>query len=120
MFVSFLFVTFLAWVANLIGLATIIGAFAAGLILHDGFFHYWGDKKEHRFSIKDLIAPLEVILVPIFFILIGMQVKLELFTNWEVIHLAFALLVVSVIGKISAGFFASKNVLNMDVYIFFI
>ena len=33
MFISFLFVMALAWLANLIGLATIVGAFTAGVIL---------------------------------------------------------------------------------------
>ncbi|MBN2700216.1 MAG: cation:proton antiporter, partial [Methylothermaceae bacterium] len=34
LFISFLFVMVLAWLANLVGLATIIGAFVAGVILH--------------------------------------------------------------------------------------
>ena len=38
MFTSFMFVMALAWMANLVGLATIVGAFTAGLILHEGFF----------------------------------------------------------------------------------
>ena len=38
MFTSYLFVMVLAWSANLAGLATIIGAFAAGVVLHDSYF----------------------------------------------------------------------------------
>ena len=80
MFTSYLFVMVLAWLANLVGLATIIGAFAAGLILNDTFFkHCRIPKDEYKVSIKELIMPLEVILVPIFFILMGIQVKLEAF-----------------------------------------
>ena len=40
MFISFLFVMILAWMANLAGLATIIGAFTAGLIMHDAYFKH--------------------------------------------------------------------------------
>ena len=103
LFISFLFVMALAWLANLIGLATIIGAFTAGVILHDGYFRHWGDAAQHRLSIKDLISPLETILVPIFFVLMGIQVKLETFLSVKVIMLALLLLAVAILGKILAG-----------------
>ncbi|MEE9597541.1 MAG: cation:proton antiporter, partial [Acidiferrobacterales bacterium] len=109
MFISFLFVMALAWLANLVGLATIVGAFAAGVILHDGYFRHWGDYREHRFSIKDLIAPLETILVPIFFVLMGIQVKLETFLDWHVVTMAAGLLVAAIVGKVACGFVAGKG-----------
>jgi len=102
LFVSFLFVMLLAWLANAVGLATIIGAFAAGVILHDGYFKYWGDDN-NKTIIKDLISPLEAILVPIFFVLMGIQVKLEMFMNLQVVSIAASLIVVAVIGKIVSG-----------------
>ena len=103
MFVSYLFVMLLAWLANLAGLATIIGAYTAGVILHDAYFKYWGDLSGHKVSIRDLIMPLEVILVPIFFVLMGLQVKLESFLDWQVVWLASGLLVAAIVGKIFAG-----------------
>lgn len=109
MFISFLFVMMLAWVANLIGLATIIGAFTAGVILHDGYFHYWGDVKEHRLCIRDLIAPLETILVPIFFVLMGIQVKLETFLDAHVVLIAVLLTTVAIVGKLVSGLGASRK-----------
>ena len=109
MFVSFLFVMVLAWFANLVGLATIVGAFAAGVILHDGYFLKWGDVREHKFSIRDLISPLEVILVPIFFVLMGIQVKLETFLDPHVIIMGFGLIVAAVIGKLLSGLGASRG-----------
>ena len=109
MFISFLFVMILAWLANLVGLATIVGAFAAGLILHDAYFVHWGEHTEHPYSIRDLIMPLEVILVPIFFVLMGIQVKLETFLDWHVIVMATGLLVAAVIGKVASGIGASKD-----------
>jgi len=102
LFVVFLFVMLLAWLANAVGLATIIGAFAAGVILHDGYFNYWGDENK-KTIIKDLIAPFEAILVPIFFVLMGVQVKLEMFMSLQVVSIAASLIVVAVIGKIVSG-----------------
>jgi len=115
MFVSYLFVMVLAWLANLAGLATIIGAFTAGVILHDAYFKYWGDHTGHRLSIRDLIMPLEVILVPIFFVLMGLQVKLESFLDWQVVQLAAGLLLAAVIGKLFAGLGAAKPVNRLSI-----
>jgi Kef-type K+ transport system membrane component KefB len=103
MFVSYMFVMVLAWLANLSGLATIIGAFTAGVILHDAYFKDWGDSGGRQISIRDLIMPLEVILVPIFFVLMGLQVKFESFLNWQVLAVASGLLVAAVVGKLVSG-----------------
>lgn len=100
MFVSYMFVMVLAWMANLSGLATIVGAFTAGLILHDTYFRHWDDDRKCPVHIKDLIMPLEVILVPIFFVLMGIQVKLETFMNTEVIILAGGLIASAIVGKL--------------------
>jgi len=111
MFVSYLFVMLMAWMANLSGLATIIGAFAAGLILQDAYFERWDNDRKCPVTIKDLIMPLEVILVPIFFVLMGLQVKLETFLQKDVMMLAAGLLVAAVFGKILSGYgaFGVKN-----------
>jgi len=107
MFVSYLFVMLLAWLANLSGLATIIGAFTAGLILHDTYFERWDNDRKCPITIKDLIMPLEVILVPIFFVLMGLQVKLETFLQPDVMVLAAGLFVAATLGKIVSGFVAT-------------
>jgi Kef-type K+ transport system membrane component KefB len=110
MFTSYLFVMILAWLANLVGLATIIGAFAAGLILNDSFFERCGIRHEdYGVSIKSLIMPLEVVLVPIFFILMGIQVKLESFLDTQVLIMAGGLLVAAVVGKLACGLGADKT-----------
>ena len=41
--------------------------------------------------------------VPIFFILIGIQVKIESFLTWPVVTLAAGLLVVAIVGKLASG-----------------
>ena len=111
MFVSYLFVMVMAWMANLAGLATIIGAFAAGLILQDAYFESWDDDRKCPVTIKDLIMPLEVILVPIVFVVMGLQVKLETFLQQEVVILAAGLLAAAILGKVLSGFgaFGVKN-----------
>ncbi len=103
LFISLLFVMVLAWLANLVGLATIVGAFAAGLILHEGYFHHWDDAEHHRRTIKELVAPIESILVPIFFVLMGLQVKLETFFDLHVIAMAMGLLLAAILGKVVSG-----------------
>jgi len=115
LFISFIFVMTLAWFANLVGLATIVGAFAAGLLLLDRLFKAWGDHRKHKYSIKELFAPLEAILVPIFFVLMGIQVKLEMFLDWRVLSLAVSLLVVAVVGKVIAGLGARKSLNRLAV-----
>lgn len=115
MFTSILFVMVLAWIANLVGLATIVGAFTAGLILHEAYFINCRSEPGKVYTIKDLIMPLEVFLVPIFFVLMGMQVKLETFLDQQVILIATGLIVAAIIGKIAAGFFAGKKVNKLAI-----
>jgi Kef-type K+ transport system membrane component KefB len=109
MFTSYLFVMVLAWGATLAGLATIIGAFAAGLVLSDTHFEEYEHKNKVTVSIRELIMPLEVILVPIFFILIGIQVKVETFLSGPVLAVASGLVLIAVIGKLACGLGAGRG-----------
>ena len=106
--VGFAFV--LAWLANLAGLATIIGAFAAGLILEHFF-----DRELQGFSLRDMLSPLESLIVPIFFVLMGLQVKLEAFNNLNVVFLALALTVAAIAGKIFSGLPAGRRLNRMAI-----
>lgn len=101
--VSFLFLMSLAWLATLVQLATIIGAFAAGVIMHDGFFESKDAMNKKVPSIKELVAPLEALLAPLFFVLIGIQVKLETFFDWHVLMVASGLTVAAIVGKLMSG-----------------
>ncbi|MFT4059484.1 MAG: cation:proton antiporter [Legionella sp.] len=103
LFISFLFIMFLSWLASFIQLATIIGAFTAGVILHDDYFKAIEQNQKINLTIYHLLSPLESILAPMFFILIGIQVKLESFYNWKVIVLASGLIFAAVIGKLISG-----------------
>jgi Kef-type K+ transport system membrane component KefB len=86
----------LAWLASVIGLAPIVGAYAAGLILED--LHYRDFAKEER-NLEDLVRPISSFLVPVFFVLMGMRVDLSTFIRPEILGLAAVLTVAAVIGK---------------------
>lgn len=91
------FCFFLSWVASEIGLAPIVGAFAAGLILEDVHYRDFVDRGEH--GLEDLIRPISSFLVPIFFVLMGMRTDLRSFAEPGVLVLALVLTVAAVLGK---------------------
>jgi Kef-type K+ transport system membrane component KefB len=106
--VAFLFLMLLSWLATCAQLASIIGAFMAGLLIEDHYFEPHTSTK--RVVIHELIAPLEALLAPLFFMLIGMQVKCELFFDWHVLLIAAALITAAVIGKLASGIGVSGKV----------
>ncbi|HXV86190.1 MAG TPA: cation:proton antiporter, partial [Gemmatimonadales bacterium] len=87
----------LSWLADVIGLAPIVGAFAAGLILEDVHFKSFRDRGER--GLEDLIHPIASFLVPVFFVLMGMHTEVASFARPEVLGLAAALTVAAIIGK---------------------
>jgi len=86
----------LAWLASVIGLAPIVGAYAAGLILED--LHYRDFAKKER-QLEDLIRPISSFLVPVFFVLMGMRVDLSAFMRPDILGLAALLTMAAVLGK---------------------
>jgi Kef-type K+ transport system membrane component KefB len=87
----------LAWASSLIGLAPIVGAFAAGLVLEDLHFKNFVGRGER--PLEDLIRPIADVLVPVFFVLMGMRTDLRAFVSGGAVELAAALIVVAIIGK---------------------
>ena len=79
----------LAWLAAFIGLAPIVGAFAAGLVLEDVHYRDFVSRGEH--SLEQLIDPIASFLVPIFFVVMGVRTDLRAFTQPGVLGLAAAL-----------------------------
>ena len=91
------FCLFLAWAAAKVGLAPIVGAFAAGLILDEVHYKPRGGRQER--DLHDLLQPVSTVLVPIFFVLMGLKVDLRLFGQVGILGFALALTVAAIIGK---------------------
>ncbi len=123
-----------AYLAQEIGLAPIVGAFAAGLVLDPVHFKYFQDptivedvkqsletadattrervgqvleRHSHR-HIEDILEPLGFFLVPIFFVKTGMDVRLETMFNLPILMTALGITVVAFVGKIVSGLVAGK------------
>jgi Na+:H+ antiporter len=94
---SVVFAVALAVVADLIGLATIVGAFAAGLVLA---------RTERRAHIEERIKPVADLLVPVFFVTVGMNVQpamLNPFAENAEPGIAMLLTAVAVASKLATG-----------------
>lgn len=125
-----------AYAAQQIGLAPIIGAFAAGLVLDAVHFKFFRDPEvvadvraaiadskdpavkqkvdsalashSHR-HVEDLMEPLAHFLVPIFFIVTGMSVNLAALFDTQILLTALVITVIALFGKIIAGIAAEKG-----------
>jgi Kef-type K+ transport system membrane component KefB len=126
-----------AFLAHVIGLAPIVGAFAAGLILDPVHFRFFRnphiveeieecmhDSKDEacrkrvgevitshaKKHMEDLLEPVSFLLVPLFFVVTGMDVNLSVLLNGHVLFVALGITIVAFLGKIVAGLAAGKNV----------
>jgi Kef-type K+ transport system membrane component KefB len=123
-----------AWAASLIGLAPIVGAFAAGLVLDEVQFRGFTEtslardvrttaagigpdaaarfesvlERHSRHSLEELIAPLGHMLVPMFFVYTGMQVKLATMADGHILFVALVVTIVAFLGKLVSGMAAGK------------
>lgn len=93
---SFCFV--LAWASDAIGLAPIVGAFTAGLILEDS--HSAAFVARGEASLADRMEPISSWLVPIFFVLMGMRADFRALANPRALLLAGALAIAAFAGKL--------------------
>jgi Kef-type K+ transport system membrane component KefB len=91
----------MAFVAGKVGLAPIVGAFAAGLILED--FHFKDYESRGELKLKELLEPIAIFLVPIFFVRMGMLVDLSTFTQVSILGFAGVLTLAAIIGKQVCG-----------------
>ena len=118
--------------AEAIGLAPIVGAFAAGLVLDPVHFQHFEDPKimadlrqamvgapaevkarvqtviTHHLDrhIEDLLEPLGYFLAPIFFVLTGMSVRLETLLDPGTLMIALGITIVAFAGKMVSGLVA--------------
>jgi Kef-type K+ transport system membrane component KefB len=91
------FCLFLSWAAAKVDLAPIVGAFAAGLVLDE--VHYKPARARKERNLQDLLQPVGLVLVPIFFILMGMNVDLRFFGRPELLGFALVLTLAAIAGK---------------------
>jgi Kef-type K+ transport system membrane component KefB len=125
---------FLAWLANAIGLAPIIGAFAAGLLLEPAFLEDFEHPevvaelepfaaalpaaqrpqfdavlaRQRQHHHQALVEPLGLFLVPMFFVYTGMQVDLATLADLNLVLVALALTLAAFVGKIVSGLAATR------------
>lgn len=94
-----------AWVADAIGLAPIVGAFTAGLILEDAHSARFVARGER--SLRELVEPVSSFLVPVFFVLMGARVNLRALASGPALGVAAALTLTAISGKLACALGAS-------------
>jgi Kef-type K+ transport system membrane component KefB len=92
-----------AFLAGAVGLAPIVGAFAAGLVLDEVHYQDLKERDQKQRGIPELLEPLATFLVPVFFVLMGMRVDLSVFGNAGVLGFAAVLTLAAVVGKQVCG-----------------
>ncbi len=108
---SFCFLS--AWGAEKLGLAPIIGAFAAGLVLeelHSERFVARGEK-----PLAELVEPISDFLVPIFFVVMGVRAEVGAFFHGHTLALAAALTLAAVLGKLACGIGPKRGLSRLSV-----
>jgi Kef-type K+ transport system membrane component KefB len=103
----------LSYLALRAGLAPIVGAFAAGLVLEHAHFRDHVERGEP--ALHESLEPLIALLVPIFFIRMGMLVDLRSFASASVLGFALILTGAAVLGKIACGLAAPAGVSKLTV-----
>lgn len=92
--VSIILMLGLSALAGYIGLAAIIGAFLAGMMLAEA---------QERFNLEEQALPIYEFLVPFFFVVIGTKVDPAAFKDVGVLAIALGVTGLAVIGKLLGG-----------------
>ena len=88
------FVLAFSWTASWANLAPIIGAFVAGLAI---------GRSDHHARVEREFGAVANVLIPVFFVQIGLDADLAAMARPAVLGLAAALLVVAVLGKLASA-----------------
>ncbi len=91
----------LAFAAERIGLAGIVGAFAAGLLLDP-----YGEgvrTRDESTTLSELLHPLSSVFVPLFFVLMGIQVDVGTLLTPASLGFGLGLVIVGVLGKLASA-----------------
>ena len=103
----------LAYLALRAGLAPIVGAFAAGLILED--VHFEGHVQRGERPLHETLEPLIALFVPVFFVRMGLLVDVRSFTAPSVIGFAVLLTVAAILGKLACALATPKGMSGLTV-----
>lgn len=97
--IAFCFVV--SGIAALVGLAPIVGAFAAGVVLEEVHYKPFVERGERR--VEELLFPITTLVVPIFFVVMGFRVDLRSFASPAVLGFAALITLVAIVGKQICG-----------------
>ena len=112
--VGLCFCFILSWAASAIGLAALVGAFAAGLVLEDVHSELFVQRGEP--SLNELLQPMVSFLVPVFFVLVGFRTSLITLGRPTLLTLPLALMIAAVAGKLfCAGGVLSRGARKLTV-----
>jgi Na+:H+ antiporter len=103
----------LSYLALRAGLAPIVGAFAAGLVLEEA--HFEGHVKRGEPPLHESLEPLIALLVPVFFIRMGMLVDLRSFASTSVLGFAVLLTAAAILGKLVCGLAAPAGTSRLAI-----
>jgi Na+:H+ antiporter len=95
------FCFFLSWAASAIGLAALVGAFAAGLVLEDAHSEVFVQRGER--PLGELLQPMTSFLVPVFFVLVGFRTNVAALGRPALLAFAVALTIAAVTGKLACA-----------------
>jgi Na+:H+ antiporter len=73
------------------------------------------DKEIEGMSLRELLSPVESLIVPLFFVWMGIQVKLETLASKEVLVIGAALTAVAIVGKVLSGLGCPKRMNRLAV-----
>jgi Kef-type K+ transport system membrane component KefB len=110
---SLSFCFLLAYLAARAGLAPIVGAFAAGLVLED--VHFEAYLKRGEPPLHDSLEALVGLLVPVFFVRMGMLVDVGSFARPGVLGFAVLLTLAAGVGKLVCGLVVPRGVPRLAV-----
>lgn len=90
-----------ATLSGLVGLAPIVGAFAAGVVLEEVHYRPFLERGERR--VEELLFPITTLIVPVFFVLMGVRMDLRSFASPAVLGFAALITAVAILGKQICG-----------------
>jgi Kef-type K+ transport system membrane component KefB len=103
----------LSYLALRAGLAPIVGAFAAGLVLEE--VHFEGHVKRGEPPLHESLGPLIGLLVPVFFVRMGMLVDMRSFASPSVLGFAVLLTLAAIAGKLACWLATPKGISGLTV-----